>query len=106
MTTSSEGISSISWSPDQELVVVINSSGVGTILDCDFNPVSEFKATGQDSGENAFINVGWGSKETQFHGTEGKEAAKAKNIEVMLHSSLTISQLKYWLFNDKLLISN
>ena len=27
-------------------------------------------------GESKFINVGWGKKETQFHGTEGKGAAK------------------------------
>ena len=25
-------------------------------------------------GEGEFVNVGWGKKETQFHGTEGKEA--------------------------------
>ena len=25
-----------------------------------------------------FVNVGWGKKETQFHGSEGKEAAKQK----------------------------
>ena len=83
VTTCSEGIASISWSPDQELLVVVNSLGVGTLLDCDFNPVSEFKATGEEAGENAFINVGWGSKETQFHGTEGKAAAKAKVAEVI-----------------------
>lgn len=31
-----------------------------------------------DFGKNQFITVGWGKKETQFHGTEGKAAAKAK----------------------------
>jgi len=25
-----------------------------------------------------FVNVGWGKKETQFHGSEGKTAAQAK----------------------------
>ena len=28
-----------------------------------------------------FVTVGWGKKETQFHGSEGKEAAKRK-VEV------------------------
>ena len=32
-------------------------------------------------GEADFVNVGWGKKETQFHGTEGKEAARARAIE-------------------------
>lgn len=26
-----------------------------------------------------FVNVGWGRKETQFHGSLGKEAAKQKS---------------------------
>lgn len=26
-----------------------------------------------------FITVGWGKKETQFHGSEGKQAAQRKN---------------------------
>ena len=28
------------------------------------------------------MNVGWGSKETQFHGSEGKDAAKVKKGNV------------------------
>ena len=28
---------------------------------------------------DAPVNVGWGKKETQFHGTLGKEAAKIKS---------------------------
>lgn len=28
------------------------------------------------------MNVGWGSKETQFHGSEGKEAAKINKNDV------------------------
>lgn len=31
-------------------------------------------------GEKQFITAGWGTKETQFHGTEGKAAAKAKPV--------------------------
>ena len=26
----------------------------------------------------AFVNVGWGKKETQFHGTEGKPGMRTK----------------------------
>jgi hypothetical protein len=29
--------------------------------------------------DHAPVNVGWGKKETQFHGSLGKEAAKMKN---------------------------
>ena len=31
-------------------------------------------------GEGKFVNVGWGAKETQFHGSEGK-AARAKKSD-------------------------
>lgn len=31
---------------------------------------------------DAFVTVGWGKKETQFHGSEGKEAAIVKKNEV------------------------
>lgn len=31
-----------------------------------------------------FITVGWGKKETQFHGSEGKQAAQRK-IQVSVH---------------------
>ena len=30
-------------------------------------------------GEGEFVNLGWGKKETQFHGTEGKEARANKS---------------------------
>jgi elongator complex protein 1 len=50
----------------------------------DFDIVSEFPLIYQEKGKqwsvhftcvDAFVNVGWGKKETQFHGTEGKSAA-------------------------------
>lgn len=34
-----------------------------------------------DVGQKQFITVGWGKKETQFHGSEGKKAAVTKPIE-------------------------
>lgn len=43
----------------------------------EFDPVTEFPLNHEDFGESEFINVGWGKKETQFHGKEGKAAAKS-----------------------------
>ncbi|XP_072114226.1 elongator complex protein 1 isoform X2 [Mobula birostris] len=48
----------------------------------DFEPVTEVKIHQDEFGEGKFITVGWGRKETQFHGTEGKEAARRKLVEV------------------------
>lgn len=36
-----------------------------------------------------FITVGWGKKETQFHGSEGKQAAH-KKAAVRIHHPLLI----------------
>lgn len=36
----------------------------------------------EDFGEKQFVTVGWGKKETQFHGSAGKAAAKAKPEEL------------------------
>jgi len=37
------------------------------------------------------MNVGWGSKETQFHGSEGKEAAKIRKTQVCSHCDYRVS---------------
>ena len=34
---------------------------------------------------DAPVNVGWGKKETQFHGSLGKEAAKIKSEVCLVH---------------------
>ena len=44
----------------------------------DFDALSEMAMQPSEFGEAEFITVGWGKKETQFHGSEGKMAAKKK----------------------------
>lgn len=44
----------------------------------DFDTITEFDLHIEDQGEGVQHSVGWGSKETQFHGTAGKEAAQQK----------------------------
>lgn len=45
-------------------------------MTADFEPFVEFSLDQKDFGEGELINVGWGKKETQFHGSAGKQAAK------------------------------
>ena len=42
-----------------------------------FDIISESTLEREDFGEEAQVNVGWGSKTTQFHGSLGKAAAHA-----------------------------
>lgn len=67
------------WSPEQELLVLVTKDMLIIILSCAFDPVKEVKLMGEEFGEKEFINVGWGKKETQFHGRSGKQAAKVVN---------------------------
>lgn len=50
----------------------------------DFDIVSEQKISISNQVESTFVNVGWGSFETQFKGSAGKHATKAKTEERLL----------------------
>ncbi|XP_061644154.1 elongator complex protein 1 isoform X2 [Phyllopteryx taeniolatus] len=77
------GLTAMSWSPDEELVIFTTGEETIIMMTKSFEPITEFAIHQDDFGEGKFITVGWGKKETQFHGSEGKEAAqrKAQNVK-------------------------
>nr|XP_006133345.1 elongator complex protein 1 [Pelodiscus sinensis] len=82
------GLTAVSWSPDQELVLLATGQQTLIMMTKDFEPITEREIHQDDFGEGKFITVGWGKKETQFHGSEGKEAARRKQMEVPPASSM------------------
>uniref|UniRef100_A0A4X2LDI3 Elongator complex protein 1 n=1 Tax=Vombatus ursinus TaxID=29139 RepID=A0A4X2LDI3_VOMUR len=74
------GLSVMSWSPDQELVLLVTGQQTLILMTKDFEPIIERQIHQDDFGESKFITVGWGKKETQFHGSEGKQAAHRKQM--------------------------
>uniref|UniRef100_A0A1E1VXL1 Elongator complex protein 1 n=1 Tax=Pectinophora gossypiella TaxID=13191 RepID=A0A1E1VXL1_PECGO len=72
------GLLAMEWSPDQELLVLVTREMSTILMSCTFDPITETNLLAEEFGEKQFITVGWGKKETQFHGREGKQAAKAK----------------------------
>uniref|UniRef100_A0A3Q2ZMF9 Elongator complex protein 1 n=1 Tax=Kryptolebias marmoratus TaxID=37003 RepID=A0A3Q2ZMF9_KRYMA len=72
------GLTSMSWSPDEELVVLTTQETI-IMMTKDFEPITE---VGIHQDDFKFITVGWGKKETQFHGSEGKQAAQRKTQQV------------------------
>uniref|UniRef100_A0A4W4HIZ7 Elongator complex protein 1 n=1 Tax=Electrophorus electricus TaxID=8005 RepID=A0A4W4HIZ7_ELEEL len=72
------GLTAMSWSPDQELVTLSTGQETVILMTKDFEPLSEVAIHQDEFGEGEFITVGWGKKETQFHGSEGKLAAQRK----------------------------
>ncbi|XP_020664637.3 elongator complex protein 1 isoform X1 [Pogona vitticeps] len=76
------GLTVMSWSPDQELILLATGQQTLILMTRDFEPIAERQIHQDDFGEGKFITIGWGKKETQFHGSEGKQAAHTKLLEV------------------------
>lgn len=72
----SNGIQTVVLSPDNESIVFLDGTNHIILMNGNFEPLAENFLFGSDKGEQEMINVGWGKKETQFHGSEGKAAAK------------------------------
>nr|CAD7595063.1 unnamed protein product [Timema genevievae] len=68
------GLKSFCWSPDQEVVCMVTGRDTVIIMTGTFDPIIEVDLHQDSFGEKQFITVGWGKKETQFHGSEGKAA--------------------------------
>ncbi|KAF9450112.1 IkappaB kinase complex, IKAP component [Macrolepiota fuliginosa MF-IS2] len=66
-----------SWAPDESLLALVTGEGKLILMTSSFEVLSEAPIHTIEFGEDAPINVGWGSKQTQFHGSLGKSAAQA-----------------------------
>ncbi|CAH8588362.1 unnamed protein product [Schistosoma rodhaini] len=73
-------LKAISISPDLSKTVVVTGDGFIHILSSTLETISNFSLYEEGFGSALPVSLGWGKKETQFHGSEGKEAALAKPI--------------------------
>ncbi|XP_033204247.2 elongator complex protein 1 [Bombus vancouverensis nearcticus] len=69
-------------SPDHEIIILVTISGIVITMVSTFEIISEVDLHAQYFGQKQFVTVGWGKKETQFHGSEGKKAAISKPTEI------------------------
>lgn len=71
----------MSCSPDFERVALLHDEGRITLVTECFDVLNGFSVLAEDAvAENSPVNVGWGKKETQFHGSEGKDKRVAKEV--------------------------
>uniref|UniRef100_A0A673HDE3 Elongator complex protein 1 n=1 Tax=Sinocyclocheilus rhinocerous TaxID=307959 RepID=A0A673HDE3_9TELE len=82
------GLTGMTWSPDQELVTLTTGQETIIMMTKDFEPITEVAINQDDFGEDKFITVGWGKKETQFHGSEGKQAAHSHTLSQEVQPAL------------------
>lgn len=74
--TLEECIHELKASPDQQIIVAVTNTKVLLLsTNNDYEPISEKILDTSEFGEQQLVNVGWGSKTTQFHGSAGKKAA-------------------------------
>ncbi|GMK55839.1 hypothetical protein CspeluHIS016_0208950 [Cutaneotrichosporon spelunceum] len=71
------GIKAAAWSPDDEQLVLVTGEDNLVCMTRTFDTIYERPLRSDDFGEDKFINVGWGSEGTQFHGSLGKKALLA-----------------------------
>nr|XP_019009784.1 elongator complex protein 1 [Kwoniella pini CBS 10737]OCF48565.1 elongator complex protein 1 [Kwoniella pini CBS 10737] len=70
------GIKAAAWAPDDEQIILVTGEDNLVCMTRHFDVIHEEPLRSDEFGEDGFINVGWGSKQTQFHGSLGKSAAK------------------------------
>lgn len=99
------GLKAMSWSHDQEVVAFVTQANALVVMNSVYDAIAEQNLLAEDFGEEAFINVGWGKKETQFHGTEGKQAAHKKTEAAEIDSTAEFDQQRVsivWRGDDEL----
>ena len=81
--TITDGIAAVEMDPSEELISLVSNSNRLYLFSCAFGDLtlkSDLVLDGLVKGTEEVVSVGWGKKETQFHGSLGKSAALAKEI--------------------------
>ncbi|KAJ2031248.1 putative elongator complex protein 1, partial [Coemansia sp. S610] len=73
--TVDSGIMACAWSPDEELLALVTGEARLLLMTQDFDVVDEFPLAQGQQGEEVPVALGWGKRETQYHGKAGKAAA-------------------------------
>ncbi|MBW0577309.1 hypothetical protein O181_117024 [Austropuccinia psidii MF-1] len=81
--TFDDGIFFGSWSPDDELLVIVTDSSKLVLLIKTFDVLSEAPIDFSWLGDDQPVNLGWGTKSTQFHGSLGKSAAQVSEAKTL-----------------------
>lgn len=75
-----DAVTDIFCSPDFERIVILTGHGQVTLVTECFEALNNFDISEIALAENKLVNVGWGKKETQFHGSEGKNKRVVKEV--------------------------
>lgn len=77
-----ESVNCMKLSPDHEILTLVTAKDTVITMVSSFDIISEVDLQESHFGDKQFITIGWGKKETQFHGSIGKAAAIVKPVEI------------------------
>lgn len=66
------GITAAKWSPDEELLAITTKADTVVFMSRSFEGITDVTMTAEDLKASNHVSVGWGKKETQFHGRGAK----------------------------------
>ena len=66
------GITAARWSPDEELLAITTNADTVVFMSRSFEGITDVTMTAEDLKASNHVSVGWGKKETQFHGRGAK----------------------------------
>ncbi|PVU98592.1 hypothetical protein BB559_001423 [Furculomyces boomerangus] len=81
------GIKACEWSPDEELLTIVTGENKIIIINSEYDLQFEGEPLTASMISSGFVSVGWGKKETQFHGKLGKQAAQKANEAIITRIS-------------------
>lgn len=78
------GLKAASWSSDEETLVLVTNSKTVILLSRQLDSIAEITLNESDSNLSNHVDVGWGSKETQFTGKGAKQLEREliKNLDL------------------------
>jgi elongator complex protein 1 len=86
-----EGITAASWSPDEELLAISTKARTVVFMSRSFEGITDATMTEEDLKLSKQVSVGWGKKETQFHG-KGAKALRDPTIPEKIDEGVVSSQ--------------
>lgn len=104
VTCCAGGLKAMGWADGEDVVAFVTADNLLVVMNCCYDPIGEASLNDIAFGEEEFVNVGWGKKETQFHGSEGKAAARKQPEQIQINDVEQLDQrvLIEWRVDDAL----
>ena len=77
------GIAAAAWGPSEDLLAIVSQADTLILMSRDFEPLTDITLSAEDLKASKHVSVGWGKKETQFHGKRVKalqDPTMAENV--------------------------